>query len=179
MVLNIVPELTVDPVMVVEAVFVLEAAELRVLLIELLVVLLLEILPVIVADPDDDLLDQDDLELVLVPVNTPESDVEPVGLIVGNGLPDCVIVTVPEYVLNLTVDETVDETVDVLDPIEVRVIVGVPELVLVITTVPEIVSVIFGVFVFILDKVIVAELDGVFEGCPVLLKVPELDDVLL
>jgi hypothetical protein len=178
-VLNIVPELTVDPVMVVEAVFVLEAAELRVLLIELLVVLLLEILPVIVADPDDDLLDQDDFELVLVPVNTPESDVEPVAVSVGNGFPDCVIVTVPEYVLNLTVAETVDETVGLFDPIEVRVVVGVPELVLVITTVSDIVSVIFGVFVFILDKVIVAELDGVFEGCPVLLKVPELDDVLL
>ena len=164
MVLNIVPELTIDPVIVVEELLVLEAAELRVLVTETLLVLLLEVLPVIVADPDDDLLNPADLELVLVLVDTVEYDVEPVGLIVGNGLPDCVIVTVPEYVLNLTVDETVDETVDVLDPIEVRVVVGVPELVLVITTVPVTVFVIFGVFVFILDKVIVAELDGVFEG---------------
>ena len=178
-VLNIVPEFNVVLVIVVEALLVLEAAGLRVLLTELVLVLLLDALLVIVAELDDDLLDIVDLELVLVLVFTLEYDTELVGLIVGNEFPDFVIVTVPENELNLPVSDTVDDTVDVFDPVAVRVVVGVPELVLVTLLVPDILIVIFGVLVIKIDWVIFAELDGVFEGNPVLLKVPELDDVLL
>ena len=150
-VLNIVPEFNVVLVIVVEALLVLEAAGLRVLLTELVLVLLLDALLVIVAELDDDLLDIVDLELVLVLVFTLEYDTELVGLIVGNEFPDFVIVTVPENELNLPVSDTVDDTVDVFDPVAVRVVVGVPELVLVTLLVPDILIVIFGVLVIKID----------------------------
>jgi hypothetical protein len=132
-----------------------------------------------VAELDDDLLDKDDFELVLVLVGTLEKEVEPVAVVVGKGFRDVVIVIVPEYELYITVPETVDVTVDVFDPVAVLVVVGVPESVLVILFVPDILIVIFGVFVFRSDIVIVGDDDDVFESNPVLLKVPELDDVLL
>jgi len=142
-------------------------------------VLLLEVLEVIVGELEDDLLDLAEFELVLVLVVTLEDDTELVAVIVGNGFRDVVIVIVPEYELYLTVPETVDVTVDVLDPTAVLVVVGVPESVLVIILVPDILIVIFGVFEFTTDIVIVGDADGVFEGNPVRLNVPELDDVLL
>ena len=47
--------------------------------------------------------------------------------------------------------DTVDDTVDVFDPVAVRVVVGVPELVLVTLLVPDILIVIFGVLVIKID----------------------------
>ena len=117
--------------------------------------------------------------MVLVPVITADGDTELVAVNVGNGSPDLVTVMVPEYELYLTVPDTVGEIVEVFDSIEVLVVVGVPVLVLVIILVPDILIVIFGVFEFKIDIVIVGDDDGVFEGNPVRLNVPELDDVLL